>query len=63
MTTTTHVRAIAVADLAWVMGAVIVIAIPGSMPASGKVALAAVSLVVLGLGALEWRGHRRLSAS
>lgn len=56
-----HVRAIAVADMAWVAGAATVIAIPDTLPVGGSVALAAVSLVVLDLGVLEWLGQRRLS--
>ena len=58
-----HVAIVATADLLWVVAAAAIVVIPETLPVAGKVALAAVSLVVLDLGILEMMGYRRLSLS
>lgn len=48
------------ADLAWVVGAIAVTAVPNLLTAEGKWLLAGVSSVVAGLTAAQWLGLRRL---
>ena len=57
----TQIRAITIADLAWVAGAALVIALPGTMTVGGKWLLAAISSAVLILGLLEVAGLRRVA--
>ena len=54
------VMSVVVGDFAWVVGAAAVIAIPGTMTATGKAALAAATLVVLVFGVLQLRSVRTL---
>lgn len=54
-----QVQAITVADFVWVVAALLVIAVPGTMSTSGKWLLAGISLAVLVFGILEARGLRR----
>lgn len=47
------------ADLAWVAGAAVVVAVPGAMTGLGKAALAILTIVVLDFAALQLVGLRR----
>lgn len=49
------------ADVAWVLGAVALIAFTAVLTRRGEIALAVVSLVVAGLAAAQWVGLRRMT--
>jgi hypothetical protein len=51
------------ADAAWVVAAIIVIAVPGTMSGGGKAVLGVVSAVVAAFGGVEWLALRRMRRS
>ena len=56
-------RLIFAADLAWVAGSVLVLAVPASWTAAGIAGIVVVALIVADLAILEYLGLRRLSAA
>ena len=52
----------AAADVGWVVGAVILLAVPTAMSSSGRWLLAALTLVVAGFAVAELVGLRRMAA-
>ncbi len=55
-------RAIFAADLAWVAGSVLILALPASWTTAGVVGIVALAAVVADLAILEYFGLRRLGA-
>jgi hypothetical protein len=55
-------RVIFAADLAWVLGSVLVLALPATWTTAGVVGIAVVALIVADLALLEYLGLRRLGA-
>jgi hypothetical protein len=55
-------RVIFAADLAWVLGSVLVLALPASWTTAGVVGIVVVALIVADLALLEYLGLRRLGA-
>jgi hypothetical protein len=56
-------RAIFAADLAWVAGSVLVLALPASWTTAGIAGIVALALVVADLAILEYLGLRRLGSA
>jgi len=56
-------RLIFAADLAWVAGSVLVLAVPASWTAAGIAGIVVVALIVADLALLEYLGLRRLGAA
>lgn len=56
-------RAIFAADLAWVAGSVLVLAVPATWTMAGFIGIVAVALVVADIAVLEYLGLRRLSGA
>ena len=56
------VRLIFAADLAWVLGSVLVLLVPASWTTAGVVGIVVVALIVADLAILEYLGLRRLGA-
>ena len=56
-------RVIFAADLAWVAGSVLVLAVPATWTMAGFVGIVAVALVVADIAVLEYLGLRRLSGA
>jgi len=56
-------RLIFAADLAWVAGSVLVLAVPASWTAAGIAGIVLVALIVADLAILEYLGLRRLSTA
>ena len=56
-------RLIFAADLAWVAGSVLVLAVPASWTAAGIAGIVVVALIVADLAILEYLGLRRLGAA
>ena len=56
-------RLIFAADLAWVAGSVLVLAVPASWTTAGIAGIVVVALIVADLAILEYLGLRRLSAA
>ena len=56
------VRAIFAADIAWVAGSALVLALPASWTTAGIAGIVVLALVVADLAILEYLGLRRLSA-
>lgn len=56
-------RAIFAADLAWVAGSVLVLAVPATWTMAGFSGIVAVALVVADIAVLEYLGLRRLSGA
>lgn len=56
-------RAVFAADLAWVAGSVLVLALPVSWTSVGIVGIVALAVIVADLAILEYLGLRRLSAA
>ena len=56
-------RAIFAADLAWVAGSVLVLALPAFWTTAGVVGIVALAVVVADLALLEYLGLRRLGAA
>jgi hypothetical protein len=56
------VRVIFAADLAWVAGSVLVLALPASWTTAGIAGIVVLALIVADLAVLEYLGLRRLSA-
>jgi hypothetical protein len=54
-------RVILAADLAWLLGSVLVLALPASWTTAGVVGIVVVALIVADLAILEYLGLRRLS--
>ena len=57
------VRVIFAADLAWVAGSVLVLALPASWTTAGIAGIVVVALIVADLAILEYLGLRRLGAA
>jgi len=56
-------RVIFAADLAWVAGSVLVLAVPATWTMAGFIGIVAVALVVADIAVLEYLGLRRLSGA
>jgi uncharacterized membrane protein YccF (DUF307 family) len=56
-------RMIAIADLGWVVAALVILAIPGTMPLGAKAAFALLSLTVLCFGTTEAIALRRVTGA
>ena len=56
-------RLIFAADLAWVVGSVLVLAVPASWTTAGIAGIVVVALIVADLAILEYLGLRRLGAA
>ena len=56
-------RVIFAADLAWVAGSVLVLAVPSTWTMAGFIGIVAVALVVADIAVLEYLGLRRLSGA
>jgi hypothetical protein len=56
-------RVILAADLAWVLGSVLVLAVPASWTTAGVAGIVLVALIVADLALLEYLGLRRLGAA
>ncbi len=56
-------RVIFVADIAWVAGSVVVLALPASWTTAGMAGIVVVALIVADIAILEYLGLRRLSAA
>ncbi|UYN95017.1 MAG: hypothetical protein KIT25_23885 [Enhydrobacter sp.] len=55
-------RAVFAADLAWVAGSVLVLALPASWTLAGVIGIVVLALIVADLAILEYLGLRRLAA-
>ncbi len=56
-------RAIFAADIAWVAGSVLVLALPASWTTAGIAGIVVLALIVADLAILEYLGLRRMSAA
>ena len=56
-------RVIFAADLAWVAGSVLVLAVPATWTMAGFIGIVAVALIVADIAVLEYLGLRRLSGA
>ena len=56
-------RLIFAADLAWVAGSVLVLALPASWTTAGIAGIVVVALIVADIAVLEYLGLRRLNAA
>lgn len=59
----TWARAVFAADVAWVLGSILVLALPASWTVAGMLGIAGLALVVADLAVLEYLGLRRLGAA